>query len=318
MAKSLRRFLENLVDYAGLFPPARRPLEQALANYYRHSTSVFRWMLARFVCPATSLEKALRLWTEMEPELPLRLTVLWQADHAVELASQLEMATEAASHSTADLELLEGALPEEFYDSPQRWITILQSARRSHQLSRVDTFLEAPVRVWENLAPVLASAQQQQPGKLGLKLRCGGLVAEAFPSVESVASALRICVKHQIPFKATAGLHHPIRHLDGDLGVEAHGFVNLFAAGMLAAARDLSLKLLEECLQETWAGAFVFSDQAFQWNGHRISAAEIADLRSRLFISLGSCSFMEPLEDLATLGWLDLHQAPGQPAKGLE
>src|SRR5947209_20170462 len=55
MSPSLRALLSGIVDYAGLFPPARLPLEPAIRNYARYRTEPESWMLGRFVCPAGRL-----------------------------------------------------------------------------------------------------------------------------------------------------------------------------------------------------------------------------------------------------------------------
>jgi hypothetical protein len=50
--RALRILLEGLIDYAGLFPPAALPMEQAVANYGRYRAGEHAWMLGRFVVPA--------------------------------------------------------------------------------------------------------------------------------------------------------------------------------------------------------------------------------------------------------------------------
>jgi len=55
MTRSLRALLENVIDYAGLYPPASLPLEQVIANYERYRESAEGWMLNRLVLPADKL-----------------------------------------------------------------------------------------------------------------------------------------------------------------------------------------------------------------------------------------------------------------------
>src|SRR5579859_2639421 len=55
MNASLRALLSNVIDYAGLFPPAALPLDQALGNYARYRQGPDAWMLGRFVIAATAL-----------------------------------------------------------------------------------------------------------------------------------------------------------------------------------------------------------------------------------------------------------------------
>src|SRR5262245_39353072 len=55
MSPSLRALLNGLIDYAGLFPPARLPLSESLTNYLRYRSESESWMLGRFICPASRL-----------------------------------------------------------------------------------------------------------------------------------------------------------------------------------------------------------------------------------------------------------------------
>src|SRR4051812_41630301 len=55
MTFGLRTLLAGIIDYAGIFPPARLPLEQAIRNYARYRQGPASWMLGRFVCPAAQL-----------------------------------------------------------------------------------------------------------------------------------------------------------------------------------------------------------------------------------------------------------------------
>src|ERR1700690_731561 len=52
---ALRALLTNLVDYAGLFPPAALALPAAAENYGRYLRSENAWMLGRFVVPSAQL-----------------------------------------------------------------------------------------------------------------------------------------------------------------------------------------------------------------------------------------------------------------------
>jgi hypothetical protein len=54
---AIRTLLRESIDYAGLFPPARLPLEEAFDNYLRYRTEPEAWMLARFVIPVGRLDE---------------------------------------------------------------------------------------------------------------------------------------------------------------------------------------------------------------------------------------------------------------------
>jgi hypothetical protein len=107
-----------------------------------------------------------------------------------------------------------------------------------------------------------------------------------------------------VPFKATAGLHHPIRHHDPGLAVMGHGFLNVFGAGLLAHEHGLKAADLQKILEDEMAASFVFDDNGFQWRSHRVGNDSMRKLRERRITSFGSCSFEEPLQDLGELGLL--------------
>jgi hypothetical protein len=122
---------------------------------------------------------------------------------------------------------------------------------------------------------------------LRAKVRCGGAVV---PSVERLAAFVRLCRELGLVFKATAGLHRPIRH-DGE-----HGFLNLLAAAVFGDE--------ETVLAEEDAGAFGLDDQAFRWRDRSADADEIGRIRRELFVGFGSCSVQEPVDELLGLGIL--------------
>ncbi|MFX4589154.1 hypothetical protein ABTB15_19430, partial [Acinetobacter baumannii] len=72
------------------------------------------------------------------------------------------------------------------------------------------------------------------------KIRTGGIKPEAIPSPTEVAAFIKACAKLQLAFKATAGLHHPIRAVraltydqDAPRAV-MHGFINVLMAAAFA------------------------------------------------------------------------------------
>jgi hypothetical protein len=125
------------------------------------------------------------------------------------------------------------------------------------------------------------------------KLRCGG---ETFPSVEEVAAFVAACHGAGKAFKATAGLHHPLRT------PSRHGFLNLLAAAVFVGSVDE--RELVALVGEEDPRAFTLDDEAFTARGHRADAATIAAARRDLFVAYGSCSFSEPVDDLRALGLL--------------
>lgn len=134
------------------------------------------------------------------------------------------------------------------------------------------------------------------------KIRTGGITEEAFPTPESVAAFIRACKAEGVAFKATAGLHHPLRCVrpltyepNAAVGT-MHGFLNVFlAAAMVEDA--------EAILRETDPKAFTFDDDGVTWRERRVTTGELKKMRE-FATSFGSCSFEEPINDLKELGWL--------------
>ena len=172
----------------------------------------------------------------------------------------------------------------------------------------ITPFFEVPLsHEWPPVVVALVSAGKRlrQSSPIGgLKLRCGGVEASAFPSPTRVASAMSASRAGGIPLKFTAGLHHPARRHDAGIGVMMHGFLNVFVAGVLATARGLDATAVREIVGEEDAASFAFSDDGLRWRYHIASVTEIDFARRLAVTSFGSCSFDEPRDDLRTLGLL--------------
>ena len=122
---------------------------------------------------------------------------------------------------------------------------------------------------------------------LRAKIRCGG---ERIPTVEELAGFIRGCRERGLVFKATAGLHHAYPTESGE-----HGFLNVLAAAVFGNE--------EEALRER-APTFSLDAESFHWRDQEALPARLADVRASLFHSIGTCSFFEPVEELAGLGIL--------------
>jgi hypothetical protein len=288
MQTPFRAFMSGLIDYAGLFPPARLELDAAIRSYARYLAEDDAWMLNRFIIPATRLD-------ELDPYVaelfageagPLRLTVI--AGAGAHPAGAMRAFAERHGGRVA-IEAVETPLSPEAESAEQ----VAASLRAMAGFEELELYVEVPGGRIADVA-----------GIAGFKLRCGGLEAAAFPSIEQVADVIAACRDQGVPLKCTAGLHHPMRHPDPDTGAVQHGFFNLFGAGVLAHALQLSTEQIRSCLAEENASAFTFDDDAFAWNGFAADASSVAAARSELMTGYGSCSFDEPREDLRSLGLL--------------
>jgi hypothetical protein len=159
-----------------------------------------------------------------------------------------------------------------------------------------------PAGVYVEIADIALLDAIKQHGQRA-KIRTGGITPDAFPAVENIAEFLRACKAKGVAFKATAGLHHPLRCVrpltyepNSPVGT-MHGFLNVFLAAALLDHADA-------ILAESDPKAFAFVDDGASWRGHRVSTEDIIAMRRDFATSFGSCSFEEPIEDLKALGWL--------------
>jgi hypothetical protein len=300
-APVVRAAFAQLIDYAGLFPPAKMDMAPSLAEYNAARRGAFAWMLGRFIVPASRIAELLATPAD---GYPVALSVIvdagndprtWLGGVQSALAYLAEL---QSSEARVRVEALEIALPQlatqrETYDAT---IGQFAAARRQAGLDEVPAFLELPrdARWRGELGGALFAIARH---RLGAKLRCGGLVPEAFPSAEEVAAFITAAVGEQrVPMKATAGLHHPIRHLDEAIGVMMHGFLNVMAAAAFARAGADTAEVQR----------IVESQDPKQLapGAKGLSAEELRETREQSFIAYGSCSFSEPIEDLQELGIL--------------
>ena len=284
MSDARRAFLEELIDDAGLFPPASLSMEAATEQHAASREGRHGFMLGRFLCPASRL-----------PELAKRLDLLerWRIGAIVD-------GPEGGEELARWLSAPPDGAPVEAVEA-RSWTDDLQPAAAQIASEGLLRFLEVPPD--GDLDPVLDAIAD---AGAGAKLRCGGATADAFPAPPRVAAFIDGCRRRGIRLKATAGLHHPFRHTDPETGFVRHGFVNLAGAAVLAMGHDLEREVIEEIVAETDAVAFELTGERFAWRGVTAAADAVARARRDLFFAYGSCSFDEPVEDLLELGVLPL------------
>jgi hypothetical protein len=123
--------------------------------------------------------------------------------------------------------------------------------------------------------------------KLRAKLRTGGVTRDDFPASRDIIRFVRTCMAANVPLKATAGLHHPIRCFkpltyapDAPQGT-MHGFLNVLL--MTGFAREsFRVSLLEEVMEEEFEEVFEFTEAGINWRGsHLLTLSHIAHLDRR-------------------------------------
>jgi hypothetical protein len=296
LRSSVRAAFTALIDYAGLFPPAKLPMAQARAEFESARAGPQAWMLGNFIVPATLL-------VDSAHAIDAPLSVI--ADGTVDVFELLASMRRSGSR----IEALE--IPIANSISPLRTVLSadeildatgeLEADITTVGLRDVPVYVEIPrAAPWWPMLPAAMSALGRM--QLSAKLRCGGLTAEAFPSVNDVSDFIAAAADAGVPFKATAGLHHPVRHVDPATGFAMHGFLNILAAAALAPRLDR--ETLVQIVAEEDAAAFAFDDTTFAWRDQRVELDAIARIRRDAFVSYGSCSLSEPIEDLTALGML--------------
>lgn len=290
MKNSLKVLLSEVVDYAGLFPPSQVSMAVAVQNFDSYLKSEHSWMLGRFVVPVARLnefsesaEKYLdgkNLW---------RLSVLASVD-LDETLEQIEDFNQTYE-SKAKIDSLEVKVDEAS--------EITEAAKILPK--ELKTYFEFPPNdILADFITALALSKQRA------KIRTGGVTADAFPSTDDIIKFMRMCIAANIPFKATAGLHHPLRcvkpltyETNAPTGT-MNGFLNLFLSACLLR-QNLNSPQVHRLMNESNGENFEFDEEEIIWTNQSILLNTINLTRQKNAISFGSCSFVEPIEDLISL-----------------
>ncbi|MBK7403964.1 MAG: hypothetical protein IPJ41_04875 [Phycisphaerales bacterium] len=308
-SRALSTLVTGLFDYAGLYPPAKLAMQAAAEHYARARMGEHDWMLGRLVCPASKLHK-----------LSEAAAVLMPGTHATSgYREHADVLDPWSISAVIDVELEEAIELIDAFDE--------HHGDEDHGLARVDAIeLRAPTPgfidealelIPDDMTPyfevpaegdcrgfIAALAGNEASGKI----RCGGVTPDAIPPSAEIAEFLLACRGAGVPFKATAGLHHPIRaeqrltYEESSPRGTMHGFVNLFMACAFVRAREASREMVIDVLEERDAGAFRFDESGAAWRGHRVDIVDIARMRETFAISIGSCSFDEPVGGPAEAG----------------
>ncbi len=299
MKNSIRTLFHEIIDFAGLFPPAGWEMLRSVKEFVQYQKSPENWMLARFILPAAQLP----VFVEVAESTGLsvdavRLSAVCSMETLANDFESIELMNDSTSRLGAGAQV---DAVEIKVENPAQIAEILSSTPDSLQ-----PYLEIPVD-----APAREFTRKLAATRGRAKVRTGGVVPEAIPTIEQLASFIEACSLDGVPFKATAGLHHPVRSVHA-LTYEKcspaglmHGFLNVFvAAAWRSSARDgRTIVTLERILSETAQDAFRFDRESVTWREVTIGLPELAAGRQSA-VSFGSCSFLEPIDDLKGLNLL--------------
>ncbi|HTE44681.1 MAG TPA: hypothetical protein VK636_05510, partial [Gemmatimonadaceae bacterium] len=263
---ALRALLSGIVDYAGLFPPAALDMPTAVRNFASYRREAASWMLGRFVVPVARLDEFAHALSGIEhSDGPVwRLSGLLGADVTDDVAHARKF--NAANVGRATIDSLEGKLPTAN--------SIGEAAILAGDT--FELFVEIPLGAG-------SAALIDEVARVGAKakVRTGGVTSDSIPSAAAVIGFMRHCLDADVPFKATAGLHHPVR-ADYRLTYEAEaphgvmfGYLNVFlAAGFLRAGMDD--ELATDVLNERDAATIEMTEDAITWRGHALHGRDLS------------------------------------------
>ena len=284
MVNSLEALLDRAIDYAGLFPPAALPLEEAVAEFSELLAGPNAWMVNRFVCPVAWLDDFSRLLPKEVSE-PWPITVLGTSVEGFRQDLNLIERFEELGGERVSVEGYE--------------VKAQKSEMTDGLLNRIEDadFDEAYIEIpWRTELAEFLHPLVDHDG-LGAKARTGGLEADKFPTSEEVADFIHECVSLDVPFKLTAGLHHPFPRFDQEIGARMHGFLNILVATAFAGPLDLSRAELVQIIAEDDPSKFVFHDAGVRFGQWGLNLDEL-NFGRLMFSSWGSCSVQEPIDDL--------------------
>jgi hypothetical protein len=298
---ALEALLVGIVDYAGLFPPASQDMRPALENYATYLQSADRQALGRFIVPISRLNELEETGNDLLPRgpgsEPWKLSVLVSGDVQSGAEQILEFnghheSGSARGHAAIDVVELKATNAQDIAE------------HRSRLPRFITAYFEIPTsqdvtHLTRTIAQVGARA----------KMRTGGVTENAFPAASEILDFMIACSSDAVAFKATAGLHHPVRgpfpltYAPDSARGTMYGFLNLFLASVLLQ-RGGDPATARELIEERSPDAVRLYDDGVSWRQHRFTNAQLAEARQLAMVSFGSCSFREPLDDLAALGML--------------
>jgi hypothetical protein len=289
----------GLIDYAGLFPPASLSVTDALDEYQSARHSNDRWVVGRFLCRASHLEHlaagAMSRFTRGEQ--PWQIGAIFDVSPGASAAMSVEFQQEMAP--VMRIAAAEAKLPEPTTDAAGAVVDAMATIDAD-----IVCFLEIDRgRDVDAQLDGIGEALRDRGRRGGAKLRCGGLTTDDFPSVDEVSHFIAEASLRGLPFKATAGLHEPIRHHDPDVGVWRHGFVNLLIASV-AYDQGEDEATIAAIVAETDPAVFSVSAMAAGWKDLRFPGSAIRRSRHVGFVAFGSCDLAEPLGGLTGLDFL--------------
>lgn len=298
--ESVQTLLNQIIDYAGLFPPAALDMPTVVSNYKSYLASPDSWMLGRLIVPVARLDEFEEAAAAVLPN---------QQDDLDPWMISAITGEAGTDQFTTDLFRIE-AFNERHADPGKGFAQIDVIEVKGNSTEAIEQALDA---IPDELFPFFEIPIDEDPRGLiaamagsdaGAKVRAGGIRAELYPSSQDLARFIVSCAAAGVAYKATAALHHPTTWFNDRLGVKEFGFLNTFMAGCLAEKFELDADQVLQLLEETQMDAFRFTNDTVGWHNYALTSDQIEDVRECFAVSFGSCSFDEPREYLRNAGLL--------------
>ena len=302
MKSSLAKLVAETVDYAGLFPPAALPITDVVRNYSTYLENDPQNMLARLIIPTGKLDQLLESRDELKSKKPWQISALCPPIGTDETSNE-----SALTRSLETIVAFNEKCGEDVATIDAIEVKSLSAEQIQPTMDAVpedlNVFIEVP---WQSDIEEWISSIARGKGEKQIfaKIRTGGVTPDLIPPTERVAKFIATCAKHDVGFKATAGLHHPLRadfrltyKDDAPIGT-MHGFLNVFVASLLAFEHRPSVDIIDSILNVQSVDDFSFSDDELKWSDLSVSTQKVEEFRNQRIVSFGSCSFTEPTEEL--------------------
>jgi hypothetical protein len=332
-ANELSRCMGEIIDYAGLFPPAALTSGDAVREFFAQSQDAeLKWLFRRFVLPFAPVSRCQEIIAGLaqavvevgQSSLPaswggrIPVSVLLASFEASNLenldaySSALVAATSSFQHGLQLMVKASGSAGMIFAVESVEWALPLDDERWNHQHTaaargalsalrnstpNLKIYIEA---VWQNWSPSVLSRMKDLVCDDALtfcKIRTGGLTAASIPPPAQLARILADLVGAEISFKCTAGLHSALYETSPRFGFDMHGFVNLICAtaGLSAGLKEQEIVPLLVLRQADQLIAGL-EEKLGNTTGGALSRAR------HTMHSFGSCSVVEPRDSLKLIG----------------
>jgi hypothetical protein len=294
--------LARIVDDAAVFPPGNMPLPEALAAHREHRNAPYADLVGPLLVSDLRLPALRELLAGTGSAVATTVVV---SGGAGALAPAVRWAGGAEGLELAGVEMVLRD-EDDLRHNALRVVAAVDELLAGGALGdEVPVYVEPPrLRGAEPSHSWLAALDEIAAPDHRLKFRTGGSDADAFPSAAELASCIEAALDRELRFKCTAGLHHAVRHrvAEGfERPVDQHGFLNVLLATR-ASLDGASHADLVDVLEET--DAATVADRVRQAGPEALASAR------RWFTGFGSCSVLEPIEDLIALGLLPHDLAP--------